>query len=218
MQFEEDTRSGKCTCLSAQGVNKLLLIVAVCLAATTIIVIAVLIWKEFSEDKRITSATLKKSYPGYFRTEEEQLEFERKSSIYHIVKENVTSPWSCGVNCFLKNKTVSTSPRTRRSALDTTFNGCCQSNTFFISPNFKDNLFGATRELVSLDEARQFFQTGSCQFAIGCTGCTCMMSKEIDTAVVYKTGETADTAESIDDTEIDTFYFEKCCKCVNIGQ
>ncbi|OWF36038.1 uncharacterized protein LOC110442190 [Mizuhopecten yessoensis] len=224
MHFEEKAnRNNQCTGSCTQGINKLLLVLVVCLAVVTLIVIAILIWRENKDDRRISRNNLNKFYPGYFRTKAEQLEFANKSVIYVPVKETFTSPLSCGLECLpnviIYNSTTTPGPvnRGRRSAPDITYNGCCQSNTFFISPVFKINLFGVSREFVSLQNARQFFQTGSCQFAIGCTGCTCMMSQEIDTAVVYKPGENGDTADDIDDTEIDTFYFEKCCKCINVG-
>ncbi|XP_033729032.1 uncharacterized protein LOC117318133 isoform X2 [Pecten maximus] len=220
MHFEETkTGSGKCTSVCSQGINKLLLIVVVCLAVSTIILTAILIWKESSRDTGLTSTTLNQYYPGYFRTEAEQLEFEQKSNTFVPVESNITSPLNCQVKCF---RITGSTPlgglvRRRRQAPDTSFHGCCQSSISFISPSFRNNLLGVSREFVILEGAQQFFQTGSCQFAVGCTGCTCMISQEINTAVVYKAGETADTSDDIDDTEIDLFYFQKCCKCVNTG-
>ncbi|XP_069108534.1 uncharacterized protein [Argopecten irradians] len=225
MHFEEKTpEGGICAGRCAQGINKLLLILVVFLTVLATIVIAVLIWKETSApDTNLTKTTLKKKYPGYFWTKEEQSELEQKwrSNRYVPAEKNFTSNLNCGLYCYPGTTNGSTQPtglpRKRRQVSDTTFNGCCQSSTFFISPDFQDNLAGRSREFVKVEGAQQFFQSGSCEFLVGCTGCTCEMTQEIETAVVYKSGENADSADDIDDVEIDTFFFEKCCRCVNIG-
>ncbi|XP_021367850.1 uncharacterized protein LOC110459757 isoform X3 [Mizuhopecten yessoensis] len=142
---------------------------------TTCVLSVVLIWRENrSSFEPITSESLQKAYPGYFRTLKEQVEFEVPVDPIPAGENFTTVGFTCDVNCAV------TPVRRRRDAADKTFHGCCESQSS------------------------------------GCTGCTCMLDRAIETAVVYKIGKTSSSASFIADIEIDTFYFNKCCKCVNV--
>ncbi|XP_021367849.1 uncharacterized protein LOC110459757 isoform X2 [Mizuhopecten yessoensis] len=178
---------------------------------TTCVLSVVLIWRENrSSFEPITSESLQKAYPGYFRTLKEQVEFEVPVDPIPAGENFTTVGFTCDVNCAV------TPVRRRRDAADKTFHGCCESSKLFISPITLENMDGKIRELVKDDDVKQFFQTARCKQSSGCTGCTCMLDRAIETAVVYKIGKTSSSASFIADIEIDTFYFNKCCKCVNV--
>ena len=47
----------------------------------------------------------------------------------------------------------------------------------------------------------------------GCTGCNCTKEESLHSAVVHKIGE--DDPDDVEDTEVDYFFLDGCCKCVN---
>ncbi|XP_060084369.1 uncharacterized protein LOC132563644 [Ylistrum balloti] len=116
---------------------------------------------------------------------------------------------------------VSRPPRIRdkRSSYpdDSLYHGCCVSNFYHISPKTLRTIEGHSRTLIQLTNTRQLFQVENCSQAIGCDGCTCMTQQVLTTAVVLKTDLEYTAKTTMDDLEIQMFYFDGCCKCLNVG-
>lgn len=188
------------------------------LSLTSVILVAVLIWRETKEEEKLklTSGNLLKSYSSNFRTDKQQNLFAKQYlegfNNRTVISEKVPAlNGTCQFSCFQK----SPARRRKRVAESGVYHGCCVSSVIFTSPTTKLDAFGLNRTLVQFTGARQYFPSHLCQSVAGCRGCTCSRENALHTAVVYKRTISVDDAEFIEDTEVDFFFFPGCCKCIN---
>ncbi|XP_033728400.1 uncharacterized protein LOC117317647 [Pecten maximus] len=133
----------------------------------------------------------------------------------HAVRANIMRSNITGV---LPSTSRVREKRSSRSYADNSlYHGCCVSNFYHISPVTLKTTEGHSRTLIQLTNTRQFFQIENCSQALGCVGCTCMTDRVLTTAVVLKSDLDQTTETTMDDLEIQNFYFDSCCKCVNVG-
>ncbi|XP_053385922.1 uncharacterized protein LOC123539107 [Mercenaria mercenaria] len=199
--------------------QRVLVVLVIVLSVVTAILIGVLVWRETREEKKteLTSENIIKAYPSSFRTQTEQNLYLRKyiEGIENRTKvQNVTfsQNGTCGFSCFKGEFPA----RRRREATGGVLHGCCQSSVQFVFPSTKVNIFGVSRTLLQLSDARQYFAEHQCASVARCTGCTCYRENNLHTAVVLKSHiSDIDDAEYVEDTETDFFYFDGCCKCIN---
>lgn len=196
--------------------QRILLVLTILFITTTAVLVAIVIWMELREEKEILNeTTVTKSYPGLFKTEEQQqMLFERysKSFYYNRTEVNRTSSnfplRSCSFSCAFE-------PQARRKRIATSFlsHGCCQSWVSFEAPTTLTNTMGVVRNILQYPTLKQFLIIHHCSHVVGCTGCTCTQEDHLFSAVVHKTGE--DDPDDVDETEVDYFFVDGCCKCVN---
>ncbi|XP_069107320.1 uncharacterized protein [Argopecten irradians] len=220
--------------------NRILIALLIFFITTTAVAVAILLLRELSRKEpyvpgkvRVTSEALMSAYPGMFRTIEDEndiIDTELDPKDFKPVNRFINIDSTCKVSC--DSNSIITQPpevtsnmtsilRDKRSsrsyAYNALYHGCCVSNFYHISPNQWKTKEGYPRTLIQLTKTRQFFQIENCSQALGCAGCTCMTDRVLTTAVVLKT-DTEQTAETtMDDLEIQAFYFDGCCKCVNVA-
>ena len=68
-------------------------------------------------------------------------------------------------------------------------------------------------DIANIYELKTMFDLLHFSHVAGCTGCTCTQEEHLYSAVVHKTGE--DDPDDVDETEVDYFFVDGCCKCVN---
>ncbi|XP_021351189.1 uncharacterized protein LOC110448972 isoform X2 [Mizuhopecten yessoensis] len=221
-----------------------ILVLLVFFIMTTIAAVTVLIIREISRKDSnpnvqgnvlVNPEALMSAYPGMFRTMDQQTDvigIKPKFKDFKPVKRFIDVPTTCSVSCDSPNQGVPKpmSPVTmhpnavRAKMMASNVTGVSRMprirnkrNFYHISPTTQRNIEGQARTLVQLKNTRQFFQIENCSQAVGCDGCRCMTNQVLTTAVVLKTDLDMTAGTTMDDIEIQTFYFDGCCKCVNVG-
>ncbi|KAL3853953.1 hypothetical protein ACJMK2_013247 [Sinanodonta woodiana] len=202
-------KNGSCT-------TRLLLGLTIVFFLTTVAAIAVLLWREliYHRPTEPLKEKVLAKFSGYFRTPEEQKSYERNlidldNEQPIVVNRSIHTIYnSCSINCGQNSR------RKRQTyAAGSIYHGCCVSNPYFTSPDTKMNISGVTKTIAHYVNMRQYFPVTNCSSRIGCTGCTCVQDRSVQTAVVFKAGVT--TPDDIEDYEINFFYFDGCCTCRN---
>ncbi|KAK6165430.1 hypothetical protein SNE40_022358 [Patella caerulea] len=197
---------------------------------TTVGILAAFIWRHtlYEECADGNETQVYQKYRGFFRTPEEQQkfalkEYERQTNESIIANETVYNNASCNISC---RKGLNTEYPTRQSdptpSFQTSgvtlgpisFNGCCQSQTYFQSPDTAEGIDGQIKVLAVDGNRRQFFRTEACKHAVGCTGCTCTRIMESFTALIVNTDVDDDDENRF---EITAIKLLGCCKCLNTG-
>lgn len=187
---------------------------------TTIVLVGVLIWRELRDVEKevetdINEQTVTKIYPGFFRTLQDQTTlFQQYEKSFYFNRTAVTDKFykkdTCKFNC---ESTVGRKRR-KRAAISSVINhGCCQSWLSFEFPDTKVSIGGKERTILQYPALKQFFIIHHCSTMDGCTGCFCSQEDVFYSAVVHKIG--VEVPEDVDDTEVDWFKLDGCCKCVN---
>lgn len=205
------------------GNHRVLLALTIFFVITTVVLAVVLVWREMGYSKNTTGShdkpfalRMKEKYPEKFRTLKEQRIYERhiqNAARLHPTNQTIQTQSFCNTDCRMINP-IRKKRATQSNAM---FHSCCVSSTSFDSPNTKANINGVARTLLHFTSMRQYFKIQSCSQAIGCTGCTCNLEDDLNTAIVLKHGMNLEDADDVDDTELDFFYFQGCCKCLNTG-
>lgn len=203
------------------GYHRVLLALTIFFVITTLVLVAVLIWRETGRNTtnihdKPFPLRIKEKYPEKFRTLEEQSIYEKhiqNVSRLHPTNQTIITKSFCNADCQLGQPIR----KKRATQSNTMFHSCCVSSTSFDSPNTKTNIGGVAKTLLQFTSMRQYFKIQSCSQAVGCTGCTCNLEVDLNTAIVLKHGINLEDADDVDDTEIDFFYFQGCCKCLNTG-
>ncbi|XP_052236729.1 uncharacterized protein LOC127848348 isoform X2 [Dreissena polymorpha] len=171
--------------------------------------------------------TVKDLYPGYFRSQEEQLLFDEEFHESFYFNRTVIQPTeyrieTCSFTCNTTWPPVTKWPpvtgRKKRGKLIPQISigvhhGCCTSIPMVHAPTNRKNLKGDYRTFLQYGSRKQYFTVQSCTAWKDCTGCVCSSENTLVTAVVLKIG--VKKVEYLNDTEIDHFNFAGCCKCVN---
>ncbi|XP_067686755.1 uncharacterized protein [Haliotis asinina] len=189
-----------------------IVIVTLC-CVITITSLAVLIWREAQtgdlEDQ------VSDRFPGFFRTVEQQFDFEQAfyniSSKYHEVKSSVQDQTSCNVSCQVTH--TREHHRVRRMAPGlVTFHACCQTITSFKPENYLLNVYGEKKKIAQFHTVKQFFKFEQCRHVTSFLYGKCMQRYESATAV------TEDAQRGTHDDQkykIEWVQLPGCCKCIN---
>ncbi|XP_052790249.1 uncharacterized protein LOC128224451 isoform X1 [Mya arenaria] len=180
-------------------------------------VIAVFINQELrhrdSKEKEINAENINSFFPGYFRSPEEQRLYESRY-MSGFTNRTVVEPrisyfdTTCGFSCrstFAK--------KLKKRQLAAVEHGCCRSNVAFIAPNKRSNVNGRERTILQFGTNKQYFAVHSCTALRFCRGCQCSQENGMYIGVAVKDG--VKKVDDLDDVELDFFYFDGCCKCIN---
>ncbi|XP_052810663.1 uncharacterized protein LOC128238608 [Mya arenaria] len=179
------------------------------------VVIAVFIYRELrhrdSTEKKINAENINSFFPAYFRSPEEQRLYEDSymSGLTNrtLVKPSISDPTKdCNFNCY-------GAPQRRKRQVASVEHGCCKSSVAFMAPTKRINVNGLERKLLQFATKKQYFAVHSCTALLNCGGCHCSQENGMYVGVAVKDGVV--DPDDLDDIELDFFYFDGCCKCIN---
>ncbi|XP_071100722.1 uncharacterized protein [Haliotis cracherodii] len=189
-----------------------ILIVTLC-CAITITSLAILTWREVPTGDH--EAEVNERFPGFFRTVEQQFDFEQAffniSSQYHEVNSSVEDEASCHVSCHQVHSPEYDRDRRMAPGL-ITYHACCQTITSFKPEQYLLNVFGEKKKIAQLHSVKQFFKVEQCQHVSNFMYGKCLQRYESATAV------TEDPQRGIHDNlkyAIEWVQVTGCCKCIN---
>ncbi|XP_005103416.1 uncharacterized protein LOC101850186 [Aplysia californica] len=194
------------------------------------------------EEKRSRTLDLVEKFPGYFRTREEQVNFERQLRKVQLKEPAIEAQrrWSsqqfrCSYMCqrpfpfFVKTpnsartngysrskRSEGIDARMRRSTRGggTTwmYHGCCMTRRKFHTPSVAVNADWEEKVVVQTPSHQQYFPIDVCWHAYSCRGCTCMQEYTLMSAIVENTDISEDSSE---EHVIDLLRVKGCCRCMN---
>ncbi|WAR08569.1 hypothetical protein MAR_018527 [Mya arenaria] len=88
-----------------------------------------------------------------------------------------------------------------------------QRSVAFMAPTKRINVNGLERKLLQFATKKQYFAVHSCTALLNCGGCHCSQENGMYVGVAVKDGVV--DPDDLDDIELDFFYFDGCCKCIN---
>ncbi|XP_046584026.1 uncharacterized protein LOC124291147 [Haliotis rubra] len=189
-----------------------IVIVTLC-CVITITSLAVLIWREVHTGN--LEDQVSERFPGFFRTVEQQFDFEQTffniSSQYHEVNSSVEDEASCQVSCHATHTPKYHRDRRMAPGL-VTFHACCQTITYFKSKSHLLNVYGEKKKIAQFHTVKQFFKFEQCQHVTNFQYGKCIQRYESATAV------TEDPQRGTHDNRkynIEWVQVPGCCKCIN---
>lgn len=198
-----ETRNATTSCrpsIIVIGVNVVLTVVILIL-----VIMLVVNREESTSQKPQTERNLRKRFPGYFRTIEEQAEFQKLTIRSQRVINTTIDYDVCNASLSIQDAF----PWCRLTPAFVGFHACCESDPKFIAPETAVDTQGINRTLAIFDGNRQYFQTETCKQITGCSFCTCETEESLYTAV-YDRGPNV-----TDRYDVAWFQFDGCCKCIN---